>query len=88
MKKLLSPEDTSDPVKLNDSIESAKKDALNQIELRKGEVHFTEETIKPGTALSNVADNQLITEFNETNKRLLIKINGEYYEIGTLTKVT
>jgi len=79
------PEQTNDPERVNKALSDVGGALRTEIETSKGKAIVNRKNIQPGSQLDS---EKLVVEFNDNNKRLLVKIDGVLFSVGSLTEVT
>ena len=72
-------EETNDPEKVNKALSDAVRSSKKHTDLSIGKIQLTNEVLTQGSVIDL---NKLTIEDNETNKRLVININGKNYKIA------
>ncbi|MGR3218212.1 MAG: hypothetical protein ACUZ8H_00150 [Candidatus Anammoxibacter sp.] len=72
-------DETNDPEKVNKALSDVERSSKKHTDLSVGKIQLTNEVLTQGSVLD---PNKLTIEDNETNKRLVININGKNYKIA------
>lgn len=78
-----SREDTNNPEKINKAIDSVQKNLQGSIETSVGSIREINEVVSDQY---DIGDGKLLVENSDSNKRIVLSLNGENYYVN-LTKV-